>query len=117
MDLASNIVNFKLEDLTLPVGTTVTWTNQDAVFHTTTSGIAPGPSGVWDSPMLPGNSSFSFKFTEEGTFAYCCRIHPSSMQATISVGPSGTPISAAPQGAVVEESMDGGDDDSGGDDY
>jgi plastocyanin len=111
VDLASNIVNFKLEDLTLPVGTTVTWINRDVPFHTTTSGIPAGPSGVWDSPVLLGNSSFSFKFTEQGTFSYYCRLHPSFMQASVSVGPPGTTVSAAPHGAVVEDSMDGDDSD------
>jgi hypothetical protein len=119
----SNIVNFTLENLDLPVGATVTWTNQDVVIHTSTSGIPAGPSDLWDSPVLPAGSSFSFTFTEEGTFSYFCRIHPSIMQATVTVGPPGTAVSAAlPEvvagsGAGNTNDDDDDDDDSMDSDY
>jgi plastocyanin len=55
---------------TVHVGDTVTWTNRDAIGHTSTSDTAK-----WDSPVLPNGGSFSFMFTVAGTFTYHCSIH------------------------------------------
>ena len=55
---------------TVHVGDTVTWTNRDAIGHTSTSDTAK-----WDSPVLPNGGSFSFTFTIAGTFTYHCSIH------------------------------------------
>ena len=59
------------DDLTVDVGTTVTWTNTDSVSHTSTSN-APG----WNSGIVPPNGQFSFTFQTAGTFPYHCAIHP-----------------------------------------
>ena len=88
--VASDIKDFVLQDITIPVGTTVDWTNRDSAPHTTTSGIPSDPTGVWDSPFLSQEDSFPFTFNEEGTFQYFCRVHPDVMQAVITVGPPGT---------------------------
>lgn len=66
--------------LRVPVGTTVTWRNDDSVIHTVTSGTSTGtvttPDGVFDSgDLLPGET-FSFTFTEPGSFDYFCTPHP-----------------------------------------
>ncbi|MBI1744851.1 cupredoxin domain-containing protein [Candidatus Acetothermia bacterium] len=63
--------SFKPPVLTVPVGTTVTWTNLDGATHTTTS-----RSNVWDSGNLNTNQKFSFTFTKAGEFDYFCTIHP-----------------------------------------
>lgn len=65
--------------ITVAVGTTVTWTNQDTVPHTTTSD-APG----WDSGIMNKGASFSFTFAKAGAFPYHCNVHP-SMHGTITV--------------------------------
>ena len=83
--VAVDIVDFTHQDVTVTVGTTVTWTQQDSAFHTTTSGSMSILSGIWDSPALGKGDSFSFTFDEVGTFQYFCRFHPSIMQATITV--------------------------------
>ena len=75
--IAVDIVDFRLLNLTVHVGTTVTWTNLDPVPHTTTAGSPGSPSGEWDSSFLSENQEYSFKFTQAGTFPYFCRIHPS----------------------------------------
>ncbi len=61
-------------------GTTVTWTNDDTVVHTVTSGDSDGrigtPDGLFSSgDMLPGES-FSFTFDDVGEFPYYCVPHP-----------------------------------------
>ncbi|HZR99241.1 MAG TPA: cupredoxin family copper-binding protein [Chloroflexota bacterium] len=57
-------------EITIPVGTMVTWTNRGRVAHTTTD------AGVWDSGRIPPGGSFSAVFAVAGTFDYVCTIHP-----------------------------------------
>ena len=59
------------DDLSVTVGTTVTWMNSDSVSHTSTSDAAGWNSGV----VAPGGQ-FSFAFQTAGTFPYHCTIHP-----------------------------------------
>ena len=80
----SEIIDFVFENISIPVGTTVVWANMDNKSHTTTSGVPPNVSGIWDSPFLKQSQTFSFKFTEVGEFDYWCRVHP-FMAATVKV--------------------------------
>jgi len=70
-----SIVNFKYvpDTLTVPAGTTVTWTNQDDMPHTVTSTVKPR---ALDSEALDTDARFSYVFTEPGTYNYLCAIHP-----------------------------------------
>ncbi|GMQ98888.1 MAG: hypothetical protein BMS9Abin17_1420 [Acidimicrobiia bacterium] len=77
-----SIENFAFgpDDLTVSVGDTITWTNdENGVPHTTTA-----DDGLWDSATLRPDDTFAFTFTEAGTFTYFCSIHP-AMRATITV--------------------------------
>ena len=58
-------------ELQVAVGTTVTWTNYDAVAHDV---VASDES--WTSVFLGQGESFSRTFTVTGQFAYICSIHP-----------------------------------------
>jgi len=69
---------FSPQSLTVAVGTTVTWTNQDNVAHTSSS-----DDDVWDGPVAAGGT-FDLTFDTAGVFAYHCNIHP-SMTATVTV--------------------------------
>ena len=80
-----DIKDFSLEDITVSVGTAVTWTNQDAAQHTSTSGEPDNETSIWGSGLLSKGGSFSFTFTEAGTFKYFCTVHPSIMKATVTV--------------------------------
>ncbi|MBW3666042.1 MAG: cupredoxin domain-containing protein [Actinobacteria bacterium] len=73
-------ISFQPDEITVDAGTTVTWTNQDSIAHTTTS-----EETVWDSGNLQDGDTFSFTFDEPGTYAYFCEIHPDRMRATITV--------------------------------
>ncbi|MEW1773263.1 plastocyanin/azurin family copper-binding protein [Streptomyces sp. NPDC086777] len=77
------IKNFAFAPATLkvPVGTTVTWTNQDTDAHTVTS---TGPGGPLHSAALGTHATYSHTFTKPGTYAYLCTIHP-FMTATVEV--------------------------------
>ncbi len=57
--------------LTVPVGTTVTWTNRDDIPHTVVS-----TDGVFKSRVLDTDEKFSYTFSKAGTFPYFCSIHP-----------------------------------------
>ena len=57
--------------LTVPVGTTVTWTNSDDIPHTSVS-----TDGVFKSKVLDTDEKFSYTFTKAGTYPYYCTIHP-----------------------------------------
>jgi nitrite reductase (NO-forming) len=75
-------------DLTVSVGTTVTWTNRDQVVHTVTSGSSDGtvgqPDGLFDSGLFGVGETFQFTFTEPGTYSYFCTPHP-WMQGSVTV--------------------------------
>jgi len=65
--------------LTVPLGTTVTWTNRDDEPHTVTSS-----EKVFASPGLDAGEAFSYTFSTPGTYAYRCALHP-HMTGTIIV--------------------------------
>jgi plastocyanin len=58
------------------VGTKLTWSNQDDLLHTVTSGVRGKPDGKFDSKLDGVGTEFSFTFTQAGTFPFFCRIHP-----------------------------------------
>jgi plastocyanin len=64
----------------VPVGGTVTWTNQDAVPHTATA----DQRDVLQSGAISPGSSFSQVFEASGEFNYFCEFHP-NMTGTIVV--------------------------------
>lgn len=67
------------------VGSTVTWTNDDTLPHTVTSGNPEkGPSGIFDSAIMNAGESFSYTFDKPGIVEYYCAVHP-WMISTITV--------------------------------
>jgi plastocyanin len=67
-----SIVNYTFSPatVTINVGDTVIWTNQDSVNHTTTSNTR-----IWDSHNLGKSATFQFTFNQAGTFPYFCDRH------------------------------------------
>lgn len=63
--------SFSQSSLTVKVGSTVTWVNEDRVTHSITS-----DTGVFQSDNLPAGGSFSYTFNQMGTFPYHCSPHP-----------------------------------------
>lgn len=72
--------SFVPTELVVPVGTTVTWTNNDTIAHTTTA-----DDGAWDSATMSPEDTFVFTFDRAGTYEFFCSIHPSTMRGTIQV--------------------------------
>lgn len=77
-----NISNnaFSPSSLSVPVGSTVTWKNEDPYAHTVTM----SGKGGFDSGNLDSGKTFSNTFSKAGTYTYICSIHP-SMTGTITV--------------------------------
>ena len=91
-------------EVSINVGDTVTWVNDDTAAHTATGGsAADGPSGVFDSSLVLAGSSFSFTFNEAGTYEYFCMVHP-WMAGVVIVGEA---MAEEPEGIMEEAMMTG----------
>lgn len=55
--------------ITVKVGETVTWVNEDGVVHTV-------KSADFASPNIKNADSYKFQFIKAGTFEYICGVHP-----------------------------------------
>jgi len=74
--------------ISISIGDTITWFNDDQEAHTITSGEGSGrfgwtrgddfgnPTGLFDSGRFMPSETWSFTFNEKGTFQYFCVIHP-----------------------------------------
>ena len=62
---------FGPQAITVPVGTTVTWTNSDDIPHTAVS-----TDGVFKSKVMDTDEKFSYTFTKAGMYSYYCSVHP-----------------------------------------
>lgn len=66
---------FRPDVLEVAVGTEVTWTNQDDIEHTATSGTPGSPDGTFDGELDGPGARFTFTFEDAGVFAYFCDVH------------------------------------------
>jgi plastocyanin len=84
---ASTLANkaFSPNPINTKVGDTITWTNDDANFHTVTSGTGTTDANKgkqFDSGLSGPNAlttkgkTFSHKFEKAGEFPYFCELHP-----------------------------------------
>jgi amicyanin len=85
---------FSPASLTIQVGDTVTWTNEDTAPHTVT--VTSGPV-TFNSGNLAKGQSFSYTFTVAGTYSYYCAVHPDMVGQVVVTGsstPAPTPTPA-----------------------
>ncbi len=85
---------FQPEALTVTAGTTVSWTNDDAILHTVTTGTSVKrddfgnydvtPDGWINGTLADRGQTFSFTFATPGEYAYFCSRH-NNMTARIVV--------------------------------
>ncbi len=84
--------------ITVSVGDTITWINDDREGHTVSSGQGTGrfgwmnpsqgfgePDGIFESGRFMPGESWSHTFEDAGTFQYFCVIHP-WMESLVQVG-------------------------------
>lgn len=76
-----NVKNFAFSpmDMTVAVGTKVTWKFEDSAAHT-----VKAKDGSFASPSLKNGQTFEHTFTKAGSFPYICSIH-NYMTAMITV--------------------------------
>jgi plastocyanin len=88
---------------TVAVGSTVTWVWEPSNNHGTTSGTCTGgpgpygsvspqgygsgctPSGLWTSGINMAPHTYSFTFTQAGSYAYFCNVHLNAMTGRVTV--------------------------------
>jgi LPXTG-motif cell wall-anchored protein len=93
---------FHPPSVTIHVGDTVTWTNNDAIAHTATAG-----DGSFDTGTLSKGQSGSHTFTKAGTFAYICSIHPNMHGTVVVQGSSPSPSTSGGGGGSGASSPSG----------
>ena len=71
-------IAFSPSSITVSKNTTVTWTNNDGVIHTSTS-----DNGMWDTGDIAPGASKTTTFTTAGTFSFHCTHHPSMKGSVI----------------------------------
>jgi amicyanin len=64
-------MSFKLEEITIKKGQTVTWVNKESLDHNVNSN-----DGTFSSGILSRNEKYSFTFNNIGSYEYYCSIHP-----------------------------------------
>jgi plastocyanin len=77
--------SFSPQRVTVKVGTTVTWTNDDDTPHTVASSTK-----LFKSKALDTTDSFSFTFTTPGAYQYFCSLHPHMTGTVVVEGASGS---------------------------
>lgn len=77
-------INFVPAELSVAVGTTVTFVNEDLVRHTVTSGEPGDPDGRFDHSLDSQGEEVEITFDEPGTFVYFCDLHR-NMTGTVTV--------------------------------
>ena len=73
--VAIQLFQFQPSPLEVAAGTTVTWTNSDAILHTVTAGAPGAVDGRFDGPLDGTGTTYAFTFSEPGTYAYFCARH------------------------------------------
>ena len=92
-EVVMRLIAYKPESITVPAGTTVTWKQTDAGFHTVTSGtveqgsgsVSTKPDGQFDSKNIATNGTFEHAFEKAGTYPYFCSVHPATMRGSVQV--------------------------------
>lgn len=73
-------MQFRPQALSVALGGTVVWVNEDLVAHTATSATA----GVFDSKLIAPDKSWKLTIRTKGDLSYICTYHP-TMKGTLRV--------------------------------
>jgi plastocyanin len=87
-DDANSPCAFEPAELTVPVGTTVRWVNDDDTYHTVTSSSSlqvRRPSGRFDAVLDSAGDEFTYTFDQPGTYPYYCQPHAEFMAGSVIV--------------------------------
>jgi len=81
---------FAPSSITVPAGTTVTWTNNSGLTQTVTSTLAFGTQGYFTSGFLYTGKQWSWTFSTPGTFTY--KSNTTMITGTVIVTGGATPV-------------------------
>lgn len=87
MNLDIKLFMFKPSQMEIKAGTTLIWTNQDAIDHSVTAGKPGSLSGAFDSDFFGQGQTFEFTFNEPGTYDYFCKRHESMVGTIVVTAP------------------------------
>ena len=97
---------FSQPDITIHVGDTVHWTNQEDMFHTVTSGNPCTSNGMFNSGALGNGDDFSFTFNAVGVVNYFCAFHCiAGMTGSITVNEAPTPVQPLVTAATLSQNF------------
>ena len=82
MQVAYRDITIHPDTLKVKVGSTVKWTNYDAIEHNVTSESGPQH---FASRTFGESRSYAVTLTKPGVIHYECTIHPATMNGTIEV--------------------------------
>jgi plastocyanin len=71
-NVAVKLFRYQPGRIEVRAGTTVTWVNEDEIYHTVT---AEKKDGGFDAPLDGKGKSFSFTFFQPGNYSYYCERH------------------------------------------
>ena len=74
-------IEYAPKELTVKVGQTVTWVNQETIEHNVVAEEADPPIR---SQLFGKDGKFTYKPTQAGTISYVCTVHP-GMDGTLTV--------------------------------
>lgn len=77
-------IAFQPADVTVAVGGTITWTNNESIPHDVTKVDGPGPDFSSGSGNMMEGDTFEQTFDAAGKIDYVCTVHP-NMTATVTV--------------------------------
>jgi plastocyanin len=78
--IAMKNIQFSPKDVTVKVGQTVKWVNQDTVDHNVTA----NSGASFKSDLFGNGASYEWKADKAGTVQYECTVHP-GMEGTLTV--------------------------------
>lgn len=71
------------QDVTIMLGDTVKWVNDESVQHTATSSSMPSGGSSFDSGLMNQGEMFSFVPNRRGDWVYFCEVHPVQMRDAV----------------------------------
>jgi len=67
---------FSPYEVSVAIGATVTWSNDDTAVHTVTSGKDLLHDELFDSSIFMSGTTYEITFNDAGSFDYFCLVHP-----------------------------------------
>jgi plastocyanin len=83
-DVTVQTFQFKPTPIEVPVGSKVTFTNQDDITHTVTSGTPESRDGKFNHHLAGKGATATVELTQRGVYPYFCERHR-SMRGEITV--------------------------------